>query len=160
MSRFSLGLEAQEQDLEYDSIMADDSDDDSDNIAESPFSPMASRAFSTAVDDTDTLERMNDVLEGSDIDDIPEASRRVIQTAMESVRSRLLGGYSVRGVAVEGFANNKDLKIAIEETKTFSKELGMLLLNSSRVSMIGLLVSSRRRKLMQKSFKNAWKKVT
>ena len=117
MSRFSLGLEAQEQDLEYDSIMADDSDDDSDNIAESPFSPIASRAFSTAVDDTDTLERMNDVLEGSDIDDIPEASRRVIQTAMESVRSRLLGGYSVGGVAVEGFANNKDLKIAIEDNK-------------------------------------------
>ena len=116
MSRFGLGLEGQEQDLEYQAAL-DDSVDSDDNIADSPFSPIASRAFATAVDDSETLAEMNDVLENSDIEDIPESSRRVIQTAMESIRSRLLGGYSVGGVAVEGFANNKDLKIAIEDNK-------------------------------------------
>ena len=69
------------------------------------------------IDDSETLAEMNDVLENNDIEGIPESSRQVIQTAMESVRSRLLGGYSVGGVAVEGFANNKDLKIAIEDNK-------------------------------------------
>lgn len=100
----------------------------------------------------ETLAEMNDVLENNDIEDIPESSRRVIQTAMESIRSRLLGGDSVKGVAIEGFANNKDLKIAIEDNKNIlQRAWGMLLLNSSRVSMIGLLVSSRRRKLMLRS---------
>ena len=120
MSRFGLGLEDQEQELEIDTAIDVESERAAlagDSMADSPFSPMVSRVFSTAVDDTDTLERMNDVLEGSDIEGIPESSRRVIQTAMESVRSRLLGGYSVGGVAVEGFANNKDLKIAIEDNK-------------------------------------------
>ena len=120
MSRFSLGLEGQEQELEID--MAIDAEDErnalaGDSMADTPFSPMVSRAFSTAVDDSETLAEMNDVLENNDIEGIPESSRRVIQTAMESVRSRLLGGYSVGGVAVEGFANNKDLKIAIEDNK-------------------------------------------
>ena len=120
MSRFGLGLEGQEQELEID--MAIDAEDErnalaGDSMADTPFSPMVSRAFTTAVDDSETLAEMNDVLENNDIEGIPESSRRVIQTAMESVRSRLLGGYSVRGVAVEGFANNKDLKIAIEDNK-------------------------------------------
>ena len=120
MSRFSLGLEDQEQELEID--MAIDVEDKrnalaGDSMADTPFSPMVSRAFTTAVDDSETLAEMNDVLENNDIEGIPESSRQVIQTAMESVRSRLLGGYSVRGVAVEGFANNKDLKIAIEDNK-------------------------------------------
>lgn len=120
MARFNLGLEGQEQELEID--MAIDVEDKrnalaGDSMADTPFSPMVSRAFSTAVDDSETLAEMNDVLENNDIEGIPESSRRVIQTAMESVRSRLLGGYSVRGVAVEGFANNKDLKIAIEDNK-------------------------------------------
>ena len=88
-----------------------------DSMADSPFSPMVSRAFPTAVDDTDTLERMNDVLEGSDIDDIPEASCRVIQTAMESIRGRLLGDSKAKGVAIEGFASKDDLKIAIEDNR-------------------------------------------
>ena len=120
MSRFGLGLEGQEQELEID--MAIDVEDKrnalaGDSMADTPFSPMVSRAFTTAVDDSETLAEMNDVLENNDIEGIPESSRQVIQTAMESVRSRLLGGYSVRGVAVEGFANNKDLKIAIEDNK-------------------------------------------
>ena len=120
MSRFSLGLEDQEQELEID--MAIDVEDKrnalaGDSMADTPFSPMVSRAFTTAVDDSETLAEMNDVLENNDIEGIPESSRQVIQTAMESIRSRLLGGYSVRGVAVEGFANNKDLKIAIEDNK-------------------------------------------
>ena len=120
MSRFGLGLEGQEQELEID--MAIDVEDKrnalaGDGMADTPFSPMVSRAFTTAVDDSETLAEMNDVLENNDIEGIPESSRQVIQTAMESVRSRLLGGYSVRGVAVEGFANNKDLKIAIEDNK-------------------------------------------
>ena len=120
MSRFGLGLEDQEQELEID--MAIDVEDKrnalaGDGMADTPFSPMVSRAFTTAVDDSETLAEMNDVLENNDIEGIPESSRQVIQTAMESVRSRLLGGYSVRGVAVEGFANNKDLKIAIEDNK-------------------------------------------
>lgn len=120
MSRFSLGLEDQEQELEID--MAIDVEDKrnalaGDSMADTPFSPMVSRAFTTAVDDSETLAEMNDVLENNDIEGIPESSRQVIQTAMESVRGRLLGGYSVRGVAVEGFANNKDLKIAIEDNK-------------------------------------------
>ncbi len=120
MSRFSLGLEGQEQELEID--MAIDVEDKrnalaGDSMADTPFSPLVSRAFTTAVDDSETLAEMNDVLENNDIEGIPESSRRVIQTAMESVRSRLLGGYSVGGVAVEGFANNKDLKIAIEDNK-------------------------------------------
>ena len=120
MSRFGLGLEGQEQELEID--MAIDVEDKrnalaGDGMADTPFSPLVSRAFTTAVDDSETLAEMNDVLENNDIEGIPESSRQVIQTAMESVRSRLLGGYSVRGVAVEGFANNKDLKIAIEDNK-------------------------------------------
>ena len=120
MSRFGLGLEGQEQELEID--MAIDAEDErnalaGDSMADTPFSPLVSRAFSTAVDDSETLAEMNDVLENNDIEDIPESSRRVIQTAMESIRSRLLGGGSVKGVAVEGFANNKDLKIAIEDNK-------------------------------------------
>lgn len=120
MSRFGLGLEGQEQELEID--MAIDVEDKrnalaGDSMADTPFSPMVSRAFTTAVDDSETLAEMNDVLENNDIEGIPESSRRVIQTAMESVRSRLLGGYSVRGVAVKGFASNKDLKIAIEDNK-------------------------------------------
>ena len=120
MSRFGLGLEDQEQDLEVD--MAIDAEDErnalaGDSMADTPFSPLVSRAFSTAVDDSETLAEMNDVLENNDIEGIPESSRQVIQTAMESVRSRLLGGGSVGGVAVEGFANNKDLKIAIEDNK-------------------------------------------
>ena len=120
MSRFGLGLEAQEQELEID--MAINAEDErnalaGDSMADTPFSPMVSRAFTTAVDDSETLAEMNDVLENNDIEGIPESSRQVIQTAMESIRSRLLGGYSVRGVAVEGFANNKDLKIAIEDNK-------------------------------------------
>jgi hypothetical protein len=120
MSRFGLGLEGQEQELEID--MAIDVEDKrnalaGDSMADTPFSPMVSRAFTTAVDDSETLAEMNDVLENNDIEGIPESSRQVIQTAMESVRSRLLGGYSVRGVAVEGFASNKDLKIAIEDNK-------------------------------------------
>ena len=120
MSRFGLGLEGQEQELEID--MAIDAEDErnalaGDSMADTPFSPMVSRAFSTAVDDSETLAEMNDVLENNDIEGIPESSRRVIQTAMESIRSRLLGGDSVKGVAIEGFANNKDLKIAIEDNK-------------------------------------------
>lgn len=120
MSRFGLGLEGQEQELEID--MAIDVEDKrnalaGDSMADTPFSPLVSRAFTTAVDDSETLAEMNDVLENNDIEGIPESSRQVIQTAMESVRSRLLGGYSVGGVAVEGFANNKDLKIAIEDNK-------------------------------------------
>ena len=120
MSRFGLGLEDQEQELEID--MAIDVEDKrnalaGDSMADTPFSPLVSRAFTTAVDDSETLAEMNDVLENNDIEGIPESSRRVIQTAMESVRSRLLGGYSVGGVAVEGFASNKDLKIAIEDNK-------------------------------------------
>ena len=120
MSRFSLGLEDQEQELEID--MAIDVEDKrnalaGDSMADTPFSPMVSRAFTTAVDDSGTLAEMNDVLENNDIEGIPESSRRVIQTAMESVRSRLLGGYSVKGVAIEGFASNNDLKIAIEDNK-------------------------------------------
>ena len=120
MSRFGLGLEGQEQELEID--MAIDVEDKrnalaGDGMADTPFSPLVSRAFTTAVDDSETLAEMNDVLENNDIEGIPESSRQVIQTAMESVRSRLLGGYSVGGVAVEGFANNKDLKIAIEDNK-------------------------------------------
>lgn len=116
MSLLKTALEAQEQDLEYQAAL-DDSVDSDDNIADSPFSPIASRAFATAVDDSETLAEMNDVLENSDIEDIPESSRRVIQTAMESIRSRLLGGNSVKGVAIEGFANSNDLKVAIEDNK-------------------------------------------
>ena len=120
MSRFSFGLEDQEQELEIE--MAIDVEDKrnalaGDSMAHTPFSPLVSRAFSTAVDDSETLAEMNDVLENNDIEDIPESSRRVIQTAMESIRSRLLGGDSVKSVAIEGFANNKDLKIAIEDNK-------------------------------------------
>lgn len=120
MSRFSLELEGQEQDLEID--MAIDAVDErnaqaGDSLADTPFSPVASRAFSTAVDDTSTLSKMNDVLENNDIEDIPESSRQVIQTAMESIRARLLGGSSAKGVAVEGFSNKNDLKIAIEDNK-------------------------------------------
>ena len=120
MSRFNLGLEGQEQELEID--MAINAEDErnalaGDSMADTPFSPMVSRAFTTAVDDSETLAEMNDVLENNDIEGIPESSRQVIQTAMESIRSRLLGGDSVKGVAVEGFANNKDLKVAIEDNK-------------------------------------------
>ena len=120
MSRFSLGLEDQEQELEID--MAIDVEDKrnalaGDSMADTPFSPLVSRAFTTAVDDSETLAEMNDVLENNDIESIPESSRRVIQTAMESIRSRLLGGDSVKGVAIEGFTSNNDLKIAIEDNK-------------------------------------------
>jgi len=120
MSRFNLGLEGQEQELEID--MAINAEDErnalaGDSMADTPFSPMVSRAFTTAVDDSETLAEMNDVLENNDIEGIPESSRQVIQTAMESIRSRLLGGDSVKGVAIEGFANNNDLKIAIEDNK-------------------------------------------
>ena len=94
MPRFSLGLEAQEQDLEYDSIMGDVSDDDSDNIAESPFSPMASRAFTIADKSSKDLERMNDVLENADVEHIPDTSRAVIQASMEAIRERLIGSRS------------------------------------------------------------------
>ena len=120
MSRFGLGLEDQEQELEID--MAIDAEDErnalaGDSMTDTPFSPVVSRAFTTAVDDSETLAEMNDVLENNDIEDIPESSRRVIQTAMESIRSRLLGGDSVKGVAIEGFTSNNDLKIAIEDNK-------------------------------------------
>ena len=63
MSRFGLGLEGQEQELEID--MAIDAEDErnalaGDSMADTPFSPMVSSAFSTAVDDIETLAEMND----------------------------------------------------------------------------------------------------
>ena len=120
MSRFGLGLEDQEQELEIDMAIDDEDKRNAlagDSMADTPFSPLVSRAFTTAVDDSETLAEMNDVLENNDIESIPESSRRVIQTAMESIRSRLLGGDSVKGVAIEGFTSNNDLKIAIEDNK-------------------------------------------
>lgn len=147
MSLLKTALEAQEQDLEYQAAL-DDSVDSDDNIADSPFSPIASRAFATAVDDSETLAEMNDVLENSDIEDIPESSRRVIQTAMESIRSRLLGGNSVKGVAIEGFANSNDLKVAIEDNKNILQRAWDAIVNSLRVSTIGSLVSSGRKRTM------------
>lgn len=116
MPRFSLGLEAQEQDLEYDSIMGDVSDDDSDNIAESPFSPMASRAFTIADKSSKDLERMNDVLENADVEHIPDTSRAVIQASMEAIRERLIGSRSSK-IAIEGLANKSQLAVALEENK-------------------------------------------
>ena len=92
-SRFSLSLEAQEQELEID--MAIDAVDErnalaGDSLADTPFSPMVSRAFSTAVDDTDTLERMNDVLQGSDIDDIPEDLLDIWDELQEDITPKLI----------------------------------------------------------------------
>ncbi len=115
-----IALEGQEQDLEIDmaiDAVGERNAQAGDSLADTPFSPIASRAFSTAVDDTNTLSKMNDVLENIDIEDISESSRQVIQTAMESIRARLLGGSSAKSVAVEGFSNKNDLKIAIEDNK-------------------------------------------
>ena len=114
MSRFSLGLEGQEQDLELEH---DSRDIEYESVADSHLSPAASRAFNNAIDDSESLSRMNDVLENSDLEDIPESSRAVIQTSMESIRARLLGGTQQRGVAVEGFNNRRQLNVAIEENK-------------------------------------------
>lgn len=115
-----IALEGQEQELEIDMTVDAVERREAlagDSMADTPFSPLVSRAFTTAVDDSETLAEMNDVLENNDIEGIPESSRQVIQTAMESIRSRLLGGDSVKGVAIEGFANNNDLKIAIEDNR-------------------------------------------
>lgn len=118
MSLVKVALEAQEQDLEYQAgIDQEQYDDDADNIAESPFSPVASRAFTTAVDDSDSLGRMNDVLEDVEVDDIPESSRLVMETAMEAIRSRLVGTPVKAVPALEGFKNGRNLKVAIEENK-------------------------------------------
>ena len=114
MSRFSLGLEGQEQDLELEH---DSRDIEYESVADSHLSPAAGRAFNNAIDDSESLSRMNDVLENSDIEDIPESSRVVIQTSMESIRARLLGGTQQRGVAVEGFSNSRQLQVAIEKNK-------------------------------------------
>lgn len=104
-------------------------DPGTDSLADSPFSPMVSRAFSTAVDDIDTLERMNNVLEESDISDIPETSRRVIETAMEGIRARLLGGVKSKGVGVERFSNISDLKLAIEENRNIIQRVWDAIVN-------------------------------
>ena len=115
MSRFSLGLEDQEQDLELEH---DSRDIEYESVAGSHLSPVASRAFNNAIDDSESLSRMNDVLENSDLEDIPESSRVVIQTSMESIRARLLGGIEHPSVAVEGFSNQRELKVAIEKNKS------------------------------------------
>ena len=118
MSLIKMGLEAQEQDLEADTLAAQgEIPEDADNIAESPFSPMASRAFSTAVDDSNTLERMNDILDGAEIEDIPESSRLVMETAMEAFKHRLIGGSVKRSPALESFKTSASLKVAIEDNK-------------------------------------------
>ncbi len=118
MSLIKMGLEAQEQDLEADTLAAQgEIPEDADNIAESPFSPMASRAFSTAVDDSNTLERMNDILDGAEIEDIPESSRLVMETAMEAIKHRLIGGSVKRSPALESFKTSASLKVAIEDNK-------------------------------------------
>lgn len=115
MGIIKLGLEGQEQDLEIDALM-NDGDERLDDINDSPFSPMASRAFATATDGAESLERMNTALTDVEIDDIPESSRLVMETAMESIRSKLLG-HRARNVSVEGFKDINSLKVAIEENK-------------------------------------------
>lgn len=114
MARFNLGLEGQEQDLDEHLLIRSI---EYESLADSPLSPLAGRAFNNAVDDTDALSRMNDVLENSDVEDIPESSRQVIQASMESIRARLLGSVQHHKVAVEGFSNQRQLRVAIEQNK-------------------------------------------
>ena len=114
MAKFSLAFEGQEQDLDMGPEMITDEYDSLDNTV---MSPVASAAFNGAVEDSETLSRINGVLEGADVDNIPESSRQVIQTAMESIRARLLGDSQAPGVAVEGFASKSALNVAIEENK-------------------------------------------
>lgn len=119
MSRFDLGLSSIK--TEYEKSVAIENERAAfagDTLAESPFSPIASRAYSSGVSDVIALEKVTEVLEENDLSDIPETSLAAIKTAMESIRHRLMGGKNTN-VSIESFSNKNDLNIALEENKNF-----------------------------------------
>ena len=87
------------------------------SIGDSPLGPIGVRALGSAVDGTRDLDRVNSVLEKVDVQDISSSSRLVMETAMESIRSSLLGKSLKPTYAMEGFKDKRSLQIAIEENK-------------------------------------------
>lgn len=114
MSFFKQAMESQNNDLE---LAGDGSPAEDVSVADGPLSPVADRAFNNAVDDASTLERMNEVIEDTDPESIPESSRLVMETAMEAIRNRLIGSTSKNVVSLESFKDRNSISIAIEENK-------------------------------------------
>lgn len=119
MSRFSLGLETHNKTQNYNAeTYRELLSEEIELQTNSPFSPVASRAFSNAINNSVALEKVNEVLLNTDnIDDIPESSRRVMETAMEGIRCSLLGTKSKESYGLESFKDVSALNIAIEENK-------------------------------------------
>ena len=90
-----------------------------DSLADTPMSPVAEKALTGALNDTQSLGRVNDVLESNsdDIADMAESSQEMIRVATESIRGRLLGGAKGSSYAVESITSVSSLKLAIEDNK-------------------------------------------
>ena len=71
-----------------------------------------------AINDSERLERVNEILSNDDIEGMPESSRMVMETAMESIRESLIGRGSRSNVSLEGFKDKASLQLAIEENKS------------------------------------------
>ena len=90
-----------------------------DSLADTPMSPVAEKALTGTLIDTQSLGRINDVLESNsdDIADMAESSQEMIRVATESIRGRLLGGAKGSSYAVESITSVSSLKLAIEDNK-------------------------------------------
>ena len=90
-----------------------------DSLADTPMSPVAEKALTGTLIDTQSLGRVNDVLESNsdDIADMAESSQEMIRVATESIRGRLLNGAKGSSYAVESITSVSSLKLAIEDNK-------------------------------------------
>lgn len=93
-------------------------DPETDSLAESPLSDLASKSLSNATDDMVSLGRVNEVLEENEdnLDSMPESSQEVMRVAVESIRARLVGKRD-SVVSLEAFKSKQQLSYAIEENK-------------------------------------------
>ena len=93
-------------------------DPETDSLAESPLSDLASKSLSNAADDMVSLGRVNEVLEENEdnLDSMPESSQEVMRVAVESIRARLVGKRD-SVVSLEAFKSKQQLSYAIEENK-------------------------------------------
>ena len=93
-------------------------DPETDSLAESPLSDLASKSLSNATDDMVSLGRVNEVLEENEdnLDSMPESSQEVMRVAVESIRARLVGKRD-SVVSLETFKSKQQLSYAIEENK-------------------------------------------
>ena len=100
-----------------------------DDITGTVFSLESLKDYTTAINVSGSLSKMNTILEKSDMEGIPTTSLETMRVSLESIRNRLIVSKKVKTLSLESITNTSQLKIAIEENKGLLKTVWDAIVN-------------------------------